>query len=175
MNSVAENLPSDELLDVVSLEEIINQNKNLIAQNWELTIKLEATQRQLTKLQNQIEQLLKRLYGRKSEKIDPDQLMLDSISIESLESHKSSAMPEPVIAQPVSKPRSNTKSHPGRTPIPDHLERVEILLDVPEEKKICPETGNPLQVISVEVSEKLEYRPGKLVVNVYKRPQASKP
>ena len=48
---------------------------------------------------------------------------------------------------------------------------MEILLDVPEEKKICPETGKPLKVISVEVSEKLEYRPGKFIVNVYKRPQ----
>lgn len=171
-NSTAENLPSDELLDIVSLKEIINQNKNLIAQNRELTIKLEATQRQLAKLQNQIEQLLKRLYGRKSEKIDPDQLMLDSIIIESLENHTPSIMStEPIIPQPESKPRSNTKPHPGRTPIPEHLERVEILLDIPEEKKSCPETGKPFQVISMEVSEKLEYRPGKFIVKVYKRPQ----
>jgi transposase len=52
---------------------------------------------------------------------------------------------------------------------------VEILLDIPEEQKICPETGKPLKVINVEISEKLEYRPGKLIVNVYKRPQYALP
>lgn len=170
--STAEKLPSDELLDIVSRKEIINQNKNLVAQNQQLTIKLEAAQRQLIKLQHQIEQLLKRLYGRKSEKIDPNQLMLDSIILESLENNEQPAnVAEPIIATPVSKPRVMKQGHPGRTPIPEHLERVEILLDVPEEKKTCPETGKPLQVISVEVSEKLEYRPGRFIVNVYKRPQ----
>jgi transposase len=54
-------------------------------------------------------------------------------------------------------------------------ERVEILLDIPEEQKVCPETGEPLKVIAIEVSEKLEYRPGKLIVNVYKRPQYALP
>ena len=54
-------------------------------------------------------------------------------------------------------------------------ERVEILLDIPEEEKICPETGKPLKQIGVESSEKLEYRPGKLIVNVYKRPKYASP
>ncbi len=61
--------------------------------------------------------------------------------------------------------------HPGRIPIPDHLERVEIVLDLPEEQKVCPESGRPLKQIGWEISEKLEYRPGKLIVNVYKRPK----
>ncbi len=72
------------------------------------------------------------------------------------------------------KPRKASQHH-GRIPIPKHLERVEILLDIPEEQKICPETGDPLKVIAVEVSEKLEYRPGKLIVNGYKRPQYALP
>ena len=167
-HSVAENLPvNDDYID--SLKEIIAQNDSQILQ---LLGKLESTQRQVVKLQQQIEQLLRCLYVRKSEKIDPNQLLLDSIIIESLENNNQPSLPtEPVIEQPVGKPRSSQKRHPGRTPIPEHLERVEILLDVPEEKKSCPQTGKPLQIISVEVSEKLEYRPGKFVVNVYKRPQ----
>jgi transposase len=67
------------------------------------------------------------------------------------------------------------RHHPGRLPIPEHLERVEIVLDIPEEDKICPETGEPLKHIGWEVSEKLEYRPGRLVVNVYKRPKYAAP
>jgi len=40
----------------------------------------------------------------------------------------------------------------------EHLERVEILLDVPEKQEVSPGTGDPWHVIGVEVSEKPEYR-----------------
>jgi transposase len=141
------------------------------AQIGELTRKLESLQRQLTTLQHQMEQMLRRLYGRKSERLNPDQLMFDSIVIQSLEQSKQDEQPEPPVEQEVQTKARKVSQHHGRIPIPEHLERVEILLDIPEEQKICPKTGNPLKVIRVEVSEKLEYRPGKLIVNVYKRPQ----
>ena len=54
------------------------------AQIEELTQKLESVQRQLTTLQHQMEQMLRRLYGRKSEQLNPNQLMLDPIILESL-------------------------------------------------------------------------------------------
>ena len=144
----------------------------------ELTTKLESTRRQLTTLQHQMEQMLRRLYGRKSEKIDPNQLMFDSLLMEAMEQNQAARQLSPEAAAPVQatvvKPRKSSRHH-GRLPIPEHLERVEILLDIPEEQKICPETGAPLKVIAVEISEKLEYRPGKLIVNVYKRPQYALP
>jgi transposase len=141
----------------------------------ELTRKLESTQRQLTTLQHQMEQMLRRLYGRKSEQLNPNQLMFDPIVLQSLNQNAQQAAEPVVPAKPeLAKPRK-TSQHHGRIPIPEHLERVEILLDVPEEQKVCPETGEPLKVITVEVSEKLEYRPGKLIVNVYKRPQYALP
>ncbi|MBW2742438.1 MAG: IS66 family transposase zinc-finger binding domain-containing protein [Deltaproteobacteria bacterium] len=83
--------------------------------------------------------------------------------------------PQEKPVAPEVKTTRRASRHHGRVPIPEHLERVEILLDIPEEKKVCPETGEPLKVIAVEVSEKLEYRPGKLIVNVYKRPQYAVP
>lgn len=143
------------------------------AQIEQLAAKLASTRRQLITLQHQIEQLLKRLYGRKSEKIDPNQLMFDSIILDSV--NQSAAIPQKIEAPVViSKPHKERSSH-GRIPIPEHLERVEILIDVPEEEKIHPETGEPLAIIDVEISEKLEYKPGKLFVNVYKRPQYALP
>ena len=66
-------------------------------------------------------------------------------------------------------------NHPGRIPIAEHLERVEIILDIPEKEKVCPKTGKPLKRIGWEVSEKLEYRSWKLFVNVYKRPKYVSP
>jgi transposase len=96
--------------------------------------------------------------------------MFDSIVLDSLNQNQGAQEPEAPITLE-SKTTRRVSNHHDRTPIPEHIERVEILLDIPEEQKVCPETAEPLKVISVEVSEKLEYRPGKLIVNVYKRPQ----
>ena len=146
-----------------SKDEIIDQQASVIAQKEahieQLSLKLEANQRQLSTLQHQIEQLIRRIYGRKSEKIDPNQMMFDSIIQESLaQSAAISAQVEadaPVAA--ITKPGKERKERVqhGRPPIPEHLDRVEIVIDIPEDKKVSPLTGDPLKVIAVEVSEKL--------------------
>jgi transposase/uncharacterized coiled-coil protein SlyX len=160
--SQAENLLVQKDLHIAQQEAQIDQ----------LTIKLLSTQRQLTTLQHQMEQMIRRVYGRKSEKIDPGQLMFDSIILESVE--QSADVAQKVEAPAVSKPRKKRIRH-GRIPIPEHLEQVEIFIDVPEEQRVHPVTGEPLALINVEISEKLEYRPGRLFVNVYKRPQYALP
>ena len=143
----------------------------------ELTKKLQSTERKMHMLQHQVEQLLKRVYGRRSEKLDPNQLMFDGLVLEALNQPVPQVPPELPVEQKAErkKPRTLKRRHPGRIPIPEHLERVEIVLDIPEEEKICPETGKPLKKIGEEVSEKLEYRPGKLIVNVYRRPKYASP
>lgn len=138
----------------------------------ELTRQLTSTQHQLRILQHQVEQLLRRIYGRRSEKIDPNQLMFEGLILQAQDQPVEAVKDEP---DPSRRRKRTNQNHPGRIPIPDHLERVEILLDVPEEEKVCPETGRPLKQIGWEISEKLEYRPGKLLVNVYKRPKYASP
>jgi transposase len=135
-----------------------------------LTQKLQGAELNLNRLQHQVEQLLRRVYGRRSEKMDPNQLLFESILLEASQSPASE--PEPVVVtEPGPAPVRTRRHHPGRIPIPDHLERVEIVLDLPEEQKVCPQSGRPLKQIGWEISEKLEYRPGQLIVNVYKRPK----
>jgi transposase len=160
----------------------VEQTHDLIEQQQtqieELSNQLTSALRQVKTLQHQVEQLLRRLYGRRSEKIDPKQLMFDSLMLEVLERQ---APPGPAAEEVPSEaparrePPAARRRHPGRLPIPEHLERVEIVLDVPEEDKVCPETGKPLKLIGWEVSEKLEFRPGKVVVNVFKRPKYGSP
>jgi len=162
------------ILTLSQANQLIAVKDDIIAQKdahiEKLTEKVESTQRQLTILQHQMDQLLRRLYGRRSEQLNPNQMMFDSIILASLEQNAPQMPATEVPVQAEVKTRKASQHH-GRVPIPEHLERVEILLDIPEEQKVCPETGEPLKVIAVEVSEKLEYRPGKLIVNVYKRPQ----
>jgi transposase len=144
-----------------------------------LTKKLHSSLLTVKMLQHQVDQLLRRVYGRRSEKLDPNQLMFDGLLLESLEQPDIPIEPLadlPPVVEPEKKKSIKTRpNHPGRLPIPEHLERVEIILDIPEENKICPESGRPLKQIGWEVSEKLEYRPGKLFVNVYKRPKYVSP
>lgn len=139
----------------------------------ELTKKLHSSELNLSKLQHQVEQLLRRIYGRRSEKLDPNQLMFESLLLEAIQ--QPATDPGPLAPLPAESqkpaPVRTKRNHPGRIPIPDHLERVEIVLDLPEEQKTCPESGRPLKQIGWEISEKLEYRPGRLIVNVYKRPK----
>lgn len=131
----------------------------------------------IAKLQHQLDQYIRRLYGPRSEKYDPNQLFLDPILLQS--GNAPAPTPPPADPPPPEKPvRSGPARHHtphGRLPIPEHLERVEILLDVLADEKICPETGLPMELIGYEVSEKLEFRPGRLFVNVYKRPKYASP
>jgi len=71
------------------------------AQIGELTRKLESAQRQLTALQHQIEQMLRRLYDRKSEQLNPNQLMLDPIILDSLNQNQDVQQTPPEATAPM--------------------------------------------------------------------------
>lgn len=154
---------------VTTLSEANDLLERQALQIEELTRKLHSSDLNLSRLQHQVEQLLRRIYGRRSEKMDPNQLMFESLILESIQ--QPVPAPEPLPAEPPRPAVRTKRNHPGRIPIPDHLERIEIVLDLPEEQKLCPESGRPLKQIGWEISEKLEYRPGKLIVHVYKRPK----
>ena len=162
----------------------VEQTSDLIEQQQlhieELSRKLLSSERKVKMLEHQVEQLLRRIYGRRSEKIDPNQLMFDSLMLEVLERQPQVPLQPAAVQGPPELPARKEapaakRRHPGRLPMPEHLERVEIVLDIPEEDKVCPETGKPLKLIGWEISEKLEFRPGKVVVNVYKRPKYGSP
>lgn len=159
---------------VASIERANEIIEQLQSHNQELTKQLESSNRKLSMLQHQIDQLLRRIYGRRSEKMDPNQLIFDGM-LEALENNNVPSQEEETLPVQKKKIRKAKRNHPGRIPIPEHLERVEIILDIPEQDKICPETGQELKQMGWEVSEKLEYRPGKLIVNVYKRPKYVSP
>lgn len=161
------------------IEALKSRNETLESQIEELTKAVKSAQEIIKKQQHQLEQLLKRIYGRKSEKYDPRQMLLDELLMESLpapEDQQESAEEEAEEEETESSSKSKAKRKPrGRLPIPDHLERVNIDLDVPEEDRICLETGKPMVIAGYEESEKLEYRPGRLFVNVYRRPKYVSP
>ena len=122
---------------LTSLSEANDLIERQALQIEELTQKLHSSELNLSRLQHQVEQLLRRIYGRRSEKMDPNQLMFESLVLESIQQPVPDSEPLAPVESP--KPAVRTRrNHPGRIPIPDHLERVEIVLDLPEEQKTLP-------------------------------------
>ena len=119
----------------------------------------------IAKLQHQLEQLLRQRYGRKGERIDPDQLLLFAQEIlAQAEPSPASPQPEPVATKP--KPPGH-----GRKPLPASLPRRRIVHDVALEERACPECGEERRLIGEEVREQLEYVPASLVVLQHVRPK----
>jgi transposase len=106
--------------------------------------------------------LLKRFYGPKNEHFDPRQLLLFGERIDQL------PLPQSSIEQEAGEPlqtRRPQKRHPhGRSPLPEHLPRIEIEHDLAEDQKPCPGCGQVRCRIGQEISEQLEYLPASFKV-----------
>ena len=123
-------------------------------------------EKKIRALEEQIEWMKRQLFGRKSERFNPEQLCFDSLLIEAIENKPPS---EPEAEATVHVPAHERKRTPhGRSILPDHLERVIVEIDIPEEQKILPD-GNERQRIGYDDSEKLVYEPGRFHVKVTRR------
>jgi transposase len=126
-------------------------------------------------MQHQLERLLRQRFGRSSEKIDPDQLLLFAADIlaqadatpatEPQSGPAGDAPPTPALA---AKPKR--KGH-GRKPLPAHLERRRVVHDVPTDELTCPDCGGRREAFGEEVREQLDYIPASLVVIQHIRPK----
>jgi transposase len=115
--------------------------------------------RTIAQLQHQLQQLLRRLYGRSAEKLNPHQMLLFEDLLAQLAPPTPATPPE--TAPPASRPAPN--GH-GRRRLPPDLPRRKVIHDLPEEQKPCPCCGQMRHVIGSEVSEQLDCVPAKLTV-----------
>ncbi len=122
------------------------------------------------KLQHQLEQLLRQRYGRKTETLDPAQLLLFAREIlaagepttpESTPPSDTPPTDTPPTPDPLSPPKK--KGH-GRKPLPANLPRKQEIHDVPAEQLPCPDCGTQRIRIGEEIREQLEYVPASLIV-----------
>src|SRR3954471_20485841 len=127
----------------------------------------QAAQAEIEKLRLLIRQLQRNRFGRRSERLDPDQLQL---GLEDLE--------QTVAAAEAAREEAATRSGTPRVPrvrrrnlgaLPAHLPRVEVLVDV--EDKSCPCCGGAMHVIGEDASEMLDIVPAVLRVRVIRRPR----
>jgi transposase len=118
-------------------------------------------QRENAALRQQLDVLCQRMFGKRSERVDPRQLQL---ALEQL-ANEPGPVTEPIEMDSGETPvRGHTRRRPtGRRPLPAHLPRHRVKIDVPEAEKQCA-CGHTKTRIGESVSEKLEYQPASFVV-----------
>ena len=145
MLNTLDNLPEDPA-------ELRQVSEFLAAEVKALTLKVE-------QLQHQLHGANRHRFGSKSEGMDQLQLFAENEEI----AQAATEAKQPPPAEPVA-----PKAKPKRKPLPEHLERIEQVLAVGVG---CPECGGDLSKLGEDVTEELEYIPGRFVVNKIIRPR----
>src|SRR5919112_838584 len=128
----------------------------------------DAAQAEIEKLRLLIRQLQRGRFGRRSERLGPDQLQLG------LEDHEQTVAAaeaaQKTAARQSGSPRTaRTERRRNLGSLPAHLPRVEVLVDL--EDKDCPCCGGALHPIGEDTSEMLDLVPAQLRVKVIRRPR----
>lgn len=123
---------------------------------------------QLEKCKSQIDWLQRQIFGRKSEKIDPNQLWLDQLTIQAAEQNPpTTPATAPVVETKVAEHIRRHTPH-GRGELPAHLPREVTEVDLQEAEKTMPD-GTPRPLIGHEDTERVAYEPGRIFVKVTRR------
>jgi transposase len=132
----------------------------------------EALKSTIHALQEQLDWCKRQIFGQKSERfIDVPGNIDEMPGFEMPEAEE--AKPETVTV-PKHKRTKNRKKGSCTIEIPDDLERVEVLVDVPEAERTMPD-GTKLVKIDEERSEKLAFRPGEYFMKVFVLPKYAHP
>ena len=125
----------------------------------ELTATIRLQAREKAQLLHRVEQLAQQLYGRRSEKIDPAQLLLFVAA--AMEAVAAEPSVDPELEETPAAPKK--KGH-GRKKPPVALPHLPIEHPVAESEKVCAECGGEKRRIGEKITEQLEYAPASLFV-----------
>jgi len=148
---------------IVQRDAVIVQIKREAAQQLETLKQTFADHVQAIEQRHKTEMdaLLRRFYGPRSEKFDPTELLLFGLNV-------ADQMPvDPKVVQDESGQKLSTRrighKH-GRRKLPEHLPRIQIVHDLSAEQKTCPCCGQERVCIGSDMTEQLEYVPASLKV-----------
>jgi transposase len=129
----------------------------------ELIDALQKSQHECDGLQHRLDQLLRRLYGPKAERFDPNQpwLIADLAAGSNEPTLPVSTAAESAQASDMSK--AKRPGH-GRQKLPAELPRRRFEHALPEAQRLCPDCGAVCQKFGEDVSEQLDYQPASLFV-----------
>jgi transposase len=149
-------LPSDD-------QPLPDDTATLQALVRELLDVLAAMRRDNAALQTRLDQLLRRLYGPKSEKIADASQPKTPTSSDNALSFNSAATPDADA--------SRVKGRHGRRCLPRELPRRRLEHDLSDAEKLCPCCRQKRVRIGEEITERLDYKPASMFVVEHVRPK----
>ncbi len=150
----------------------MNTSKASLEQHNEVNLLRDENQslkNELNVLKEQLEWFRRQIFGNRSEKIipsHPDQLQLFELPDQPIQEK------QPVPAHLRKKRNPNGKD---KIVLPDNLPVETQVIDLTEEEKICPQTGEPLVKIGEEKTQKLAHKPGSYYIKEIIRPKYAAP
>jgi transposase len=124
----------------------------------ELLAPLHARDRDVEALRHRLNLLLRRLYGPRGERLNPDQLLLFA----ELAAGQDTAAAPPELPAP-SNPKRRCRPH-GRRRMPENLPREARHHELSDAERVCQGCGQLRIDIGTDRSEQLDYRPASLFV-----------
>jgi transposase len=133
----------------------------------ELLDALKKEQHEREGIQQRLDLLLRKLYGPKAERFNPEQpWLLPELAVEPPAQPEQTPNEElPTTEEPAVKKRRNG----GRKKLPENLQRIRIEHALTEAERVCPCCNIACQKFGEDVSEQLDYQPGHLFVNQHVR------
>ena len=159
MNPTAATLPEDVAALRALLLEAWSERDAERAENARLA-------GQNDRLRHLIRQLQRMQFGRRSEKLDPDQL---NLGLEDLEQALAAEEADQEKADPALRRSRAEKRRAGRGSLPDHLPRIEVVIE--PDDTACPCCGGAMHVIGEDRSQRLDVIPAQYRVLVTRRPK----
>jgi transposase len=126
----------------------------------ELLATLHQRDREIDGVRARLDQLLRRLYGPRAERIDPNQPLLFADLV--------TAAPAPTPPPPGEPVGRHARPH-GRRQLPKNLRRVKRVHELSEAERRCPCCGELRRPIGHETSEQLDYEPATLFIIEHRR------
>src|SRR4051794_33732537 len=174
MSLVLSDLPRDPdrlLQHLQQMTEVVTrQNASLVSLQTERDTAFaerDAAQAEIEKLRLLIRQLQRGRFGRRSEKLDPDQLQLGLEDLEQTAAAAEAAQEKVVARSGMPRPPRVRRRNLGA--LPAHLPRVEVLVDVGD--KGCPCCGGALHAIGEDREGGLDIVPAVLRGRGGRRPR----
>jgi transposase len=155
-------LLDDTLLpsDVLTLQAMIR----------ELLDALKKANRDRDGLQQRLDLLLRKLYGQKAERFDPNQpWLLPEMAPDAVNAETATDAPADPEADEQAAPKQTKRKGHGRQALPKDLPRQRTEHTLPEAERICPCCGEVCQKFGEDVSEQLDYIPASLFVRQHVR------
>ena len=118
------------------------------------------------RLRQLIRQLQRMQFGRRSERLDPDQF---NLALEDLEQAVAATEAEQEKADPALKRARAEQRRSGRGALPGHLPRIEVVIE--PEDRACPCCGGAMHVIGEDCAQRLDVIPAQYRVIVTRRPK----